>query len=194
MAIDPNGVSSIAGTALPGLAGASAFGQAGLGLEGIGLAGAIVGGIGSYGAAQGIASASGNIAALQQQSNAVKWKQAQLSGRRGQLEAIRNEQKARSLALSNATNQGAGFGSGLQGGYGQIGGETGNILTNISQGLQFGRQQYDINQSISAQEQQISKYQGQAAMWQGISGAGAGVTSLGSSFVKSATNPSGSLF
>jgi len=40
-------------------------------------------------------------------------------------------QRARSLALSTATNQGAQFGTGLQGGYGQISGESGTNMLGI---------------------------------------------------------------
>lgn len=191
---DTGGVSSIAGQAPPGLGGASALGQAGLGLEGVGLAASIVGGIGASQAQQGIAQSSSNIAALQQQQNQVNWTQAQMNGRRQMIQNIRNEQQARSTALTAATAGGAQFGSGLQGGYGQIGGQTGTNAMQISQGLQFGQQSYNINQSISGQEMNIAKYQGQAAMWQGLTGAGSGATSLGSSLVSSATNPSGSLF
>jgi hypothetical protein len=186
--------SAIAGQPLPGIAGASGFGQAGLGLEGVGLAGSLVAGYFGSQAQQGISQSSQNIAALQQQANQVKWTQARLGARRQQMEVLRNEQRARSLALSNATNQGAQFGSGLQGGYGQIQGESGNNLLGINQNLALGAQMNTINQSISGQEMNIAKYQGQAAMWQGIGGAGAGATSLGSSIVSSATNPSGSLF
>lgn len=188
------GPSAIAGQALPGLAGASSLGGAGLGLEGIGLAGQAVAGYGEYQAQQGISQSSQNIAALQQQQNAVNWTGAQLSARRSQMEVLRNEQRARSLALSNSANQGAQFGSGLSGGYGQISGQTGNNLLGINQNLSLGAQSYAINNSISGQEQNIAKYQGQAAMWQGLSGASGGATSLGSSFISSSTNPSGSLF
>lgn len=184
----------VIGGSLPGLAGASGLGQAGLGLEAGGLALGAVGAYGQYQAAQGISQSSQNIAALQQQSNAVNWQQAQLKGRRSSMEVLRNEQRARSLALSNSVNQGAQFGSGLSGGYGQIAGQAGTNLVGIRQGLEFGAKQYAINQSISSQEQQIAKYQGQASMWQGLSGAGSGATSLGGSLVSSATNPSGSLF
>lgn len=176
---------------LPGLAGASAFGQAGLGLEGVGLAAGAIGAYGQYEAQQGISQSSQNIAQLQQQSNTIKFNQAKISARRNQMEVLRNEQRARSLALSNSVNQGAQFGSGLQGGYGQIAGQSNTNLLGISQNLQTGQQLYDVNQSISSQEQQISKYQGQAAMWQGVSSLGGGASSLGSSFVKSSTNPSG---
>ena len=186
--------SVIAGQPLPNIAGASGLGQAGLGLEGLGLATSLVGGYFGSQAQQGIATSSGNIAALQEQANQVKWTQARLGARRQQMEVLRNEQRARSLALSNSVNQGAQFGSGLQGGYGQIEGESGNNLLGINQNLSLGAQMNTINQSISGQEMNIAKYQGQAAMWQGISSAGSGATSLGSSLVGSATNPSGSLF
>ncbi len=187
-------ISSIAGTALPGLAGASAFGQAGLGLEGVGAAMGVAGAIGQYSAQQGIYQSGQNIAALEGQSNAIKFAQSKMQSRRAGLQEIRNAQVARSLSLSAATNQGASTGSGYKGAQGQISGQEFTNLLGISQNQQYGQQIYDVNQSISAQEQQISKYQGQAAMWSGLTGAGSGASSLGSSFVKSSTNPSGSLF
>ncbi len=176
--------------ALAGLAGASSFGMAGLGLEGVGAALGVIGGIGTAEAQQGISKSSANIAALEQQSNAIKFAQSKMQSRRAGLQEIRNAQVARSLSLSAATNQGASTGSGYKGGLGQISGQEFTNLLGISQNQQYGQQIYDVNQSISAQEQQISKYQGQAAMWQGLTGAGSGASSLGSSFVKSSTNPS----
>lgn len=179
---------------LLGLAGASGFGQAGLGLEGIGFATGVVGAIGQYSAQQGMAQSSQNIAALEQQSNAIKFAQSKMQSRRAGLQEIRNAQVARSLSLSASTNQGASTGSGYKGGLGQISGEEFTNLLGISQNQQYGQQIYDVNQSISAQEQQISKYQGQAAMWSGLTGTGQGAASLGGSIIKSATNPSGSIF
>lgn len=176
---------------LPGLAGS---GSAGLPFAAGGLALGVAGAYGQYQAAQGISQSSQNIAALQQQANAINWQQAQLQGRRSSMEVLRNEQRARSLALSNSVNQGAQFGSGLSGGYGQIAGQAGNNLLGIHQGLEFGARQYAVNQSISAQEQQIAKYQGQSSMWQGISGIGGGLTSAGSSITSAMTNPSGNPF
>jgi hypothetical protein len=172
---------------LPGLGGASSLGQAGLGLEGIGLVGQGVAAYGQYQAQEGISQSSQNIAALQQQQNQINWTGAQLSARRSQMEVIRNEQRARSLALSNSANQGAQFGSGLSGGYGQIYGQTGNNLLGINQNLSLGAQSYAVNQSISGQEQNIAKYQGQAAMWQGVSSLSGGATSAGSGAVSAST-------
>jgi len=180
--------------ALPGLAGASGLGLTGLGTMGLG---AIVGGIGAYGqsqAAQGISQSSQNIAQLQMQQNKVQWNQAQLTSRRNSMQELRNAQQARSYAQSSATNQGAQFGSGLQGGYGQIAGQAGTNLLGINQNLKLGEQAYNINQGISTQEMNIAKYQGQASMWAGLGSIGGGLSGLGGSLTNSATNPGGSLF
>lgn len=184
----------IIGGSLPGLAGASGMGLSGLGTMGLG---AVIGGIGAYGqyeAAQGISQSSQNIAKLQQQQNQVNWTQAQLSSRRNSLQEIRNAQQARSYATSSATSQGAQFGSGLQGGLGQISGQAGTNLLGLSQNLQLGAQSYALNQSISGQEMNIAKYQGQQSMWAGLGSIGGGMSSFGKSLVDSSTNPSGSLF
>lgn len=78
-----------------------------------------------------------------------KQKAMELDARRQQLEVIRNQQRGRALALTTATSQGASRGSGLQGGYGQISGQTGVNLLGIQQNLDIGRNIFGINQGIS---------------------------------------------
>src|SRR5580765_8302042 len=114
---------------------------AGIGLEGVGAATSLVGGYLGYQAGKGEYQAQSNIAEMQQQINKLHVNQMELTGRRNSMEVLRNEQKARSLALSGATNQGAAFGSGLQGGYGQISGQGGTNLLGIAQNLSLGRQE-----------------------------------------------------
>lgn len=168
------------------------LGLAGLGGEGIGMGLSIAGGIGQAQSAQAISQSSQNISQLQQQQNTIKWQQATTDFRRNSLQLLRNSQQARSLSLAAATNQGGQFGSGYEGAKGQQSGEEVTGLLGLSQNFQYGKRAYDVNNSISAQEQNIAKYQGQAAMWSGLSGAGGGITSLGHDIVSGSTNPSGS--
>jgi hypothetical protein len=165
-----------------------------IGLEGVGAATSLVGGYLGYEAAQGQYQSQSNIAELQKQMNALSLNQMELTGRRNQMEVLRNEQRARSLAISSSTNQGATYGSGLQGGFGQIAGSSGNNMLALAQNLSIGRQEATVQGSIIDQQLAASKYQSQAATAAGISSLGGGITSAGGSIFSAATNPSGSLF
>lgn len=117
-----------------------------------------------------------NIVKDQQAIETEKFNFMQVDARRRQLEVFRNVQRAKSLALTNATSKGAQFGSGLQGGYGQIEGEAGTQLTAISQNLASGERMYNINTDISGQKGLLA----QAGLQ---SSTGAGLSSLGGSIV-----------
>ena len=65
-----------------------------------------------------------DIAAREAQAEAVRQRAAELDAHRRQLEIVRVQNRQRALALANATAGGAQYGSGLQGGYGQIAGQT----------------------------------------------------------------------
>lgn len=112
--------------------------------------------------------------ALQQQAQEeqVRRKQMELDSRRRRREVIRQAQLARATALTSATAQGAGQGSGLQGGYGQISGRTGVNSLGISQNEAFGSQIFDLNAGAS-------NFYSQAARAGSTSAMGAGLTSLG---------------
>lgn len=90
-----------------------------------------------------------NVIAAQQEIEAQKAKAMEIDARRQQTEIIRNQQRGRALALTNATAQGAARGSGLQGGYGQIAGVSGFNMLGVQQNLQIGRDIYSENQNIS---------------------------------------------
>src|SRR5882672_6919476 len=122
----------------PGMGGgASALGAGGPVLEGLGMAGQAVGAYMGYQAQQGISRAQQNIYADQSAINQQNLMQMKLNARRAQMEVLRNNQRARSMALSSATNQGAAFGSGLQGGLGQIQGMSNTNLLGINQNLKI---------------------------------------------------------
>src|SRR5690349_12770116 len=94
-------------------------------------------------AAQNVATKA--ITGLEQQTEAQRFAAMELDARRQSLEAIRQGQRARALGLTAATQQGAGFGSGLQGGYGQISGQTNQNLLGVGQNLEIGRNIFGIN-------------------------------------------------
>lgn len=83
--------------------------------------------------------------AIQQQ----KRQAMELDANRSQLEVIRNSQRARSMALFNAQSTGAQRGSGLQGGYGQISGQSNTNALGIQQNLQIGENVFNLNADVS---------------------------------------------
>lgn len=91
----------------------------------------------------------------------------ELDARRKNLEILRNQQKARALALTAANAQGASFGSTLEGAYGQISGQTNTNAAGVFQNLEIGRNIFDANMDLASA--------------QGISSLGQGFSSLGSS-------------
>lgn len=99
---------------------------------------------------QGIVGAQKNIEAQKRQAMEV-------DARRQQLEIIRGQQRARALGLTNATAQGAGKGSGLQGGYGQISGQSGVNLLGVQQALQTGENIFGSNAAITDYNSQMAQ-------------------------------------
>lgn len=89
------------------------------------------------------------IVGEQKEIEATKRQAMEVDARRQQLEIIRNQQRGRALGLTTATAQGASRGSGLQGGYGQISGQTGVNLLGVQQNLQAGRNIFDSNAAIT---------------------------------------------
>lgn len=115
-------------------------------------------------AAYGIES---NITGLQQQVNNQKQQQMELSARRGQLENFRNAQRLRAQGTNAAVNQGAQFGSGLQGSLAQ---NTSQSLFNsqgINQNLEIGRNIFGLNNQISSQNLALSKVKSDMSTDQG---------------------------
>jgi hypothetical protein len=103
----------------------------------------------------------------------------ELDIRRRQRQAIRNAQQARALALSAATNQGAAFGTGLFGGYGQISGVENRNLQGISQAQQLGEANFGLTSQISSGRMGVADATATMAF-------GSGLTSLGGSLMNSA--------
>jgi hypothetical protein len=147
---------------------------------GIAAIGAVVTGVGayeSYSAAKDSAAANSKIAQDQQAQNALSQQAMELNARRQQLETIRNSQKARALALSDATAQGAGQGSGLQGGYGQVQGDADTTLLGIQQQLSLGQQNFSIDADITSQKIALANAQSKASFGQGLTSLGGALIS-----------------
>jgi hypothetical protein len=101
------------------------------------------------------------------------------SARRQQLEIVRNGQRARAFATNAAVNQGAQFGSGLSGGYGQISGATGFNLQGVTDNLQTGRQLFGIDSQISANRIAANQARGQEMTAMGVQSIGRQIGSMG---------------
>lgn len=144
----------------------------------IGLGMSLFGGMKSTEAAKAKAAAEQQISGLEIQQDEVRKRAMELSANRQQIEVLRNAQRARSLALSNSTSQGAQFGSGLSGGYGQIAGAANWNNTGIQQNLGFGEQMFQLNSMINQQKMSISGSASDAAT-------GAGLSSMGKSLMGS---------
>lgn len=148
----------------------------GLGIAGFGLK--LLGGIFGSNAADEAYEAQRKIYSEGLKIQGVKHDAMMLASRRQQLEIIRNGQRARALALNAATNQGAQFGSGLQGGYGQIAGATNTNLLGNQQSLEMGEKMWNYNSAISRLNLEVSGAQTDMANAQGI-------MSLGNSLIQS---------
>jgi hypothetical protein len=118
-----------------------------------------------------------NIVGLERQAEGQRLKAMELDARRRQLEVIRNQQRARSLALTTATAQGAAQGSVLGGAYGQIRGQTMTNLQGIQENLGIGRNLFDINSQIGTQRIAASQAATTASMGSGISSLGGALLS-----------------
>jgi len=144
--------------------------SAALGVGGLGLQ--LAGMIGGQSSSKRIQEEQRQQIMLQLAQEAERKKQMELMARRQQMEVVRNSQRARALALNNATGQGAQFGSGLQGGYGQIASDTNNNLLGIQQNLAIGRNMFGLNAQMSQSKINQSEAEGDAAFWKGLSSLG----------------------
>lgn len=149
----------------------------GAGVSAVGLGMSIFGGMEQSHIAKEQAGVSGDIAAQEQGINEQKQQAMELHGRRQQLEIIRNNQRARAMAENNATNQGAQFGSGLQGGLAQVADQSLFNLVGVNSGLETGRNIAGYNNKISQDKIRLAQLGGSAA-------SASGFASLGGSLLK----------
>jgi len=184
--------------ALTDFLGSAAGISSGTGLLGAGIS--AVGGAVSLGyseQAAGYQSAayqqSGNIAALEQQMNAQRQQQMELTSQRTQMQTLRTQQRARSMALASAASQGAQFGSGVKGGYGGISGQTGTNILSTGQNLQIGQNIFGLQAGVSGAQIEMSNDLSGAATAMGNAGLWSGIGSLGTG-IMGAANPLGKIF
>lgn len=144
----------------------------GLGLSGYGLSQSMAG-------SEAYASAQAEAIRIEQLIEAQRKRAMELDAKRKNIELVRTQQRARSIALTAATAQNAQLGSGLQGGYGQIGGQVGFEQLGILQNLDIGRRIFGLNAALS--EQKIAMGNAQSQMY-----TGQGMMSLGGSLMNSA--------
>lgn len=149
----------------------------GIGVSAVGLGMSIFGGLDQSRIAKEQAGVSADIAKQEQGINNQKQQAMELAGRRQQLEIIRNNQRARALAENSATNQGAQFGSGLQGGLAQITDQSEFNLVGVNSALETGRSIAGFNNLISNDKIRLAQLGGDAA-------SAAGFASLGGSIMK----------
>lgn len=139
----------------------------------------IFGGVSSAQNAKAQAKVSQDEATQEQGINDAKQQAMELQGRRTQLENVRNNQRARAMAVQSATTQGAQFGSGLQGGLAQIQDQSLFNMQGVNDALQTGRQIAGFNQNITNDKLQMAQLGGQAATDQGISSLGGALLKAG---------------
>lgn len=157
------------------MAAATALAVAGIGLG-------VASFFGGSDAAQKQADIQKQIFAQQQKIEQQKRLGMELDAQRRTIQTVRSVQQARSIALNNATAQGAGKGSGLMGGYAQIAGQGNTGLLAINQNLDIGRNISDSNQAISGLNMQLADAKADSDFWSGLG-------SLGGSLTKAAGMP-----
>lgn len=79
----------------------------------------------------------------------LRRRQMEIDARRRQMEILRQEQRTRAMSLAIATSQSAQGGSGLQGAFGQISGQTNTNLLGVNQSLSLGRDMFASNAALS---------------------------------------------
>jgi hypothetical protein len=131
----------------------------------------------------------GMIAGQEIDINKQRHQEMILTAQRQQMQNIRNMQMARSMAVSSATNQGAQFGTGLQGGEAQIADQGANNMLDLNQNVRLANKVYsDQNQidyfrmGISQLNSQIADDQGQMAMYGAIGQAAGPIGRIGANF------------
>lgn len=160
-----------------------------LAVVGVGMS--IFGGIGASNAASKKAEISAqeagvseDVARQEQSINDVKQQAMELSGRRQNMETIRNVQRAQALALNNATNQNAQFGSGLQGGEAGIQAQGLFDIAGVNSAILSGRSIAGYNRNISSDKEQLAALGSQSAQYDSEIAKDQGYASLGGSLIK----------
>lgn len=147
-----------------------------------GLAMSAVGTIMGANASSHLAEAQKGVLGEQQKQEGIRQQAMELDARRRQREVVRQGIIAKSQALATTTNQGAQFGSGLQGAYGQIQGQQNWTLSGINSSLNFGREMFASNASLLDYRKQEADAGSSMATASGITSFGGKVASSASHF------------
>lgn len=149
-----------------------------LGISAVGLGLQAYGSFSAAGKAKEAYNIQSQISGLESQVNLQRQNAMELSARRQSMEVFRNNQRARSMALNNATNQGASYGnsSGLAGGLAQVDSQSSFNLQGINQNLDIGRNIFGLDDKISKQKLALSGVQSSMMTDQAISQLGGSIT------------------
>jgi hypothetical protein len=161
-----------------------ALGAVGLGMQ-------IFGGFGQASAAhqqaeisQQEAAVSKDVAVQEQGINDQKQMAMEMDARRQQLQIMRTNQQTMALAQARATNQGAAFGSGLQGGLAGVMDQSLTNLFGVTNALTTGRNIAGYNKNITADRFKSADLQSQSAAVGGTAATDQGISSLGGAILK----------
>lgn len=148
-------------------------------LAGVSFLAQVAGTIGSVSAAHQQAEAQQNITQDELKVEAQRQQAMELDARRKQMEIIRTNQRARAMALTTATSQGAATpgSSVLAGAYGQASGQSGVNMLGVNQNLEIGQNIFGLNSQISQQKIAMSQAQSSAATYSGLSSLGGSLMS-----------------
>jgi hypothetical protein len=152
-----------------------------LGISAIGLGLQVWSGMESSSAAKESYEAQNKINAEEGQIQALKQRQAQLEARRMQTENMRNIQRGRAMASQAAVNQGAQFGTGLQGGLAQVQAQGFWNMLGVDQAQEIGNTIAGHNQTISGLKTQVNNAQSDMATSQGYASIGGALLKAGPS-------------
>jgi len=143
-----------------------------LGIGAVSLGLQLFGGFSAANTQNQIAQLNSQVYSQEKLANKQRQDAMELSARRQTMETFRNVQRARAMGTAAAVNQGAQFGSGLQGGNAQATDQGFWNASGIQQNLQIGRNLFGIDNTISGLKSQISSLQGSVATDEAIAGMG----------------------
>lgn len=167
-------------TAGAGIAASAATGNwVGAALGAVGLGMQVFGGMGQAAQASKISQYSQDEAKQEEGINNAKQQAMYLNAQRTQMQNIRNGQLARANGVNAAVNQGAQFGSGLQGGQAQATDQTLFNMSGVNSALQTGAQINNFNTQIDQDKILTAQAQGTSATDQGIASLGGAVMKAG---------------
>ena len=137
-----------------------------------GVAATAAGAVGGAVTAGKVATQNQAIAGDQMKIEEQKRMAMELDARRRELEVYRSVQRAKSIALTNATMQGANMGTGLLGGQAQARQAGAEDLTSIGQNLTIGRTMSDLNTDISQHKMTLAGLGADQSLYSGIGSVG----------------------